>query len=83
MVQPPIPNMPRTARPCRPRKKAGRSAGASRTFDNIPRSVFDGTFRAGGTLDIVAVAGDPLKDIHAMEKVVFVMKNGVVYKGRE
>ena len=34
------------------------SAGASRTFDNIPRSVFDGTFRAGGTLDIVA------KDVH-------------------
>jgi len=22
-----------------------------------------------------------LKDIHAMEKVVFVMKNGVIYKG--
>jgi imidazolonepropionase-like amidohydrolase len=30
--------------------------------------------------DIVAVSGDPLKDIHAMEKVVFVMKNGAVYK---
>jgi 3-hydroxyisobutyrate dehydrogenase len=30
------------------------SAGASRTFDNIPRSVFNGTFAAGGTLDIVA-----------------------------
>jgi 3-hydroxyisobutyrate dehydrogenase-like beta-hydroxyacid dehydrogenase len=30
------------------------SAGASRTFDNIPRSVFDGSYRSGGTLDIVA-----------------------------
>ena len=30
------------------------SAGASRTFDNIPRSVFSGEFSAGGTLDIVA-----------------------------
>jgi 3-hydroxyisobutyrate dehydrogenase-like beta-hydroxyacid dehydrogenase len=30
------------------------SAGQSRTFDNIPRSVFPGTFAAGGTLDIVA-----------------------------
>jgi imidazolonepropionase-like amidohydrolase len=30
--------------------------------------------------DIVAVSGDPLKNIHAMEKVVFVMKNGVVYR---
>jgi 3-hydroxyisobutyrate dehydrogenase len=34
------------------------SAGASRTFDNIPRSVLAGTFTAGGTLDIVA------KDVH-------------------
>jgi 3-hydroxyisobutyrate dehydrogenase-like beta-hydroxyacid dehydrogenase len=34
------------------------SAGASRTFDNIPRSVFGGAFTAGGTLDIVA------KDLH-------------------
>jgi 3-hydroxyisobutyrate dehydrogenase-like beta-hydroxyacid dehydrogenase len=30
------------------------SAGASRTFDNIPRSILGGTFAAGGTLDIVA-----------------------------
>ena len=30
------------------------SAGQSRTFDNIPRGVFTGTFAAGGTLDIVA-----------------------------
>lgn len=34
------------------------SAGASRTFDHIPRSVFSGEFTAGGTLDIVA------KDVH-------------------
>jgi 3-hydroxyisobutyrate dehydrogenase-like beta-hydroxyacid dehydrogenase len=34
------------------------SAGASRTFDNIPRAVFSGEFGAGGTLDIVA------KDLH-------------------
>ena len=30
------------------------SAGQSRTFDNIARGVFSGTFAAGGTLDIVA-----------------------------
>ncbi|MEK6333341.1 MAG: amidohydrolase family protein [Acidobacteriota bacterium] len=41
-----------------------------------------GSLSAGKWADIVAVSGDPLKDIHAMEKVTFVMKNGVVYKGR-
>ena len=30
------------------------SAGASRTFDNIPRAVLSGSFVSGGTLDIVA-----------------------------
>ena len=36
---------------------------------------------AGGKLaDIVAVAGDPLQDIKTMEKAIFVMKNGVVYR---
>jgi imidazolonepropionase-like amidohydrolase len=39
-----------------------------------------GSLTTGKWADIVAVSGDPLKDIHAMEKVVFVMKNGVTYK---
>jgi imidazolonepropionase-like amidohydrolase len=39
-----------------------------------------GSLTAGKWADIVAVSGDPLKDIHAMEKVVFVMKNGAVYR---
>ena len=39
-----------------------------------------GSLTAGKWADIVAVSGDPLKDIHAMEKVMFVMKNGVVYR---
>jgi imidazolonepropionase-like amidohydrolase len=41
-----------------------------------------GSLTPGKWADIVAVSGDPLKDIHAMEKVVFVMKNGVIYRGR-
>ena len=39
-----------------------------------------GSLTVGKWADIVAVSGDPLKDIHAMERVVFVMKNGVVYR---
>jgi imidazolonepropionase-like amidohydrolase len=39
-----------------------------------------GTLATGKWADIVAVPGDPLADIHALERPVFVMKNGVVYK---
>lgn len=39
-----------------------------------------GSLEAGKFADIVAVSGDPLKDIRKMEKSIFVMKNGVIYK---
>jgi len=39
-----------------------------------------GTLTSGKWADVVAVPGDPIADIKAMEKPVFVMKNGVVYK---
>jgi imidazolonepropionase-like amidohydrolase len=39
-----------------------------------------GSLTSGKWADIVAVSGDPLRDIENMQKVVFVMKNGVVYK---
>ena len=39
-----------------------------------------GTLEEGKTADVVAVAGDPLKDISVMQKVVFVMKDGKIYK---
>lgn len=39
-----------------------------------------GSLTVGKWADIVAVSGDPLKDIHNMQKTVFVMKDGVVYK---
>jgi len=40
-----------------------------------------GSLSAGKLADIVAVPGDPLADIHATERVSFVMKGGVIYKG--
>jgi imidazolonepropionase-like amidohydrolase len=39
-----------------------------------------GSIEAGKYADIVAVGGDPLADITVLERVNFVMKNGVVYK---
>jgi imidazolonepropionase-like amidohydrolase len=39
-----------------------------------------GTLEAGKLADIVGVPGDPSKDITAVEKVLFVMKDGVVYR---
>ncbi|HYG61598.1 MAG TPA: amidohydrolase family protein [Thermoanaerobaculia bacterium] len=39
-----------------------------------------GTLEPGKEADIVAVPGDPLADIRAMEKVRFVMKGGRVFK---
>jgi imidazolonepropionase-like amidohydrolase len=40
-----------------------------------------GSLAIGKIADIVAVSGDPLKDIHRMESTIFVMKNGAIYKG--
>jgi imidazolonepropionase-like amidohydrolase len=39
-----------------------------------------GTIEAGKWADLVAVTGDPLKDITELERVKFVMKGGLVYK---
>ena len=38
-----------------------------------------GVIETGMFADIVAVDGDPLADINVMNKVIFVMKNGVIY----
>jgi imidazolonepropionase-like amidohydrolase len=39
-----------------------------------------GTLQAGKSADIVAVPGNPLKDIGATEHPLFVMKEGVIYR---
>jgi imidazolonepropionase-like amidohydrolase len=41
-----------------------------------------GVLAAGAYADIIAVPGDPLKDIKTLEKVSFVMKDGQVFRGK-
>jgi imidazolonepropionase-like amidohydrolase len=42
-----------------------------------------GELKKGYFADVIAVEGNPLEDISVLKSVKFVMKNGVVYKGRE
>jgi len=54
---------------------------ATATDAHILRHESDlGRLRAGMLADLAAVAGDPTRDITAIEHVVFVMKDGVVYR---
>jgi imidazolonepropionase-like amidohydrolase len=48
--------------------------------DHLQISKDAGALTPGHSADIVAVAGDPLSDISVLQKVDFVMKQGVVFK---
>ncbi len=39
-----------------------------------------GVLKSGYAADVVAVPGNPLDDITALQKVSFVMKNGAIYR---
>jgi len=60
--------------------EAIRSATTS-AADLIGRDPDIGAIAPGKRADLIAVAGDPLADVSDLEKVAFVMKDGVVYKG--
>jgi imidazolonepropionase-like amidohydrolase len=55
---------------------AGTSSGA--TLLGLEAEI--GTITAGKRADLVAVRGDPIRDIALLERVDFVMKDGVVFK---
>jgi imidazolonepropionase-like amidohydrolase len=56
------------------------AAATSNGADLIGTSDEIGSVSAGHFADIIAVSGDPLKNIQEMEEVQFVMKGGVIYK---
>src|SRR5262245_39580165 len=52
----------------------------SNAADLIGRAKDVGTIETGKFADVIAVTGNPLEDVRALENVGFVMKGGVVYK---
>lgn len=55
-------------------------AGTSADADLLGLSSKIGTLESGKLADVVAVPGDPVQNIRATEHVMFVMKEGVIYK---
>jgi imidazolonepropionase-like amidohydrolase len=55
-------------------------AATSGAADLVGASQDIGSVQAGCYADLVAVSGDPLKDITELERVQFVMKGGITYK---
>ncbi len=55
-------------------------AATSSAADLIGRAADVGTVEAGKYADLIAVTGDPLQNVTALENVSFVMKGGTVVK---
>ncbi len=55
-------------------------AATSNAADLLGHASEIGSIKPGKFADLVAVTGDPLKDIRLLENVEFVMKDGKVYK---
>ena len=59
---------------------AALKAGTSADSELLGLSTLIGSIEKGKSADIVAVPGNPLSDITATERVLFVMKEGTVYR---
>jgi imidazolonepropionase-like amidohydrolase len=55
-------------------------SATSRAAELLDESGRLGVIAPGALADVIAVSGDPLRDIGVVQKVVFVMKDGKVYK---
>jgi imidazolonepropionase-like amidohydrolase len=58
-------------------------SATSNAADLLGKSDILGSIKPGKYADIIAVGTDPLADIHAVEHVSFVMKEGKVYKNEK
>ena len=56
-------------------------SATSRAADMLGMAGQLGVVAPGAYADLVAVTGDPLADVKALERVSFVMKDGKVYRG--
>ena len=59
---------------------AGIQTGTVNAADLMGWSAKVGSIAPGKWADVIAVDGDPLKDVRILQHVIFVMKGGVVYK---
>ena len=55
-------------------------AATSNAADLLGHSKEVGSIKPGKYADVIAVSGDPLRDVSVLERVDFVMKDAVVYK---
>jgi len=57
-------------------------SATSRAAEMLDQQGLLGVIAPGAYADVIAVSGDPLKDIGELERVKFVMKDGTVYKNQ-
>lgn len=57
-------------------------SATSRPAEMLESQGLLGVIAPGAFADIIAVSGDPLKEIGELENVKFVMKDGAVYKNQ-
>jgi imidazolonepropionase-like amidohydrolase len=55
-------------------------SATSNAADLLGKSDLLGSLKPGKYADVIAVSGDPLADVRVLEHVIFVMKEGKVYK---
>ena len=71
---------------CRVQRGGQRPLDAVTSATSVPAKALGlggevGTIAPGMQADIIAVEGDPARDVTALKRVAFVMRQGIVYKG--